>query len=155
MSNWQPVLLNLVQSGRKIDAVKLWAKVRGVGLEPALHEMEEVYSLRRPFPTGDEYPDVRDEVLSFYVSQPWLERGRTMNITDLAQAIATETGEHYRMYLMNLRRLYQDRRIATSGEWKAPILSIDSHEVPEDCIDLLAWMRRVGIELDALLACAG
>lgn len=154
MSNWRPVLLELVQAGAKVDAVKLWAKVRGIDLEPALYEMDDVFSLRRPFPDGDEYPDLPDDILSSYRSEPWRERGRTMNIIDLAQAIAVETGEHYRMYLMRLRRLYQDRRIVTSGEWKRPILSIDGHEVPEDCADLLAWMDQVGIRLNALVACA-
>lgn len=151
MSNWQPVLLRLVQDGRKVDAVKLWATVRSISLERAFHEMDDVFSLRRPFPTGDEYPDISSDILSFYESEPWRERGRTMTIIDLAQEIASRTGAHYRTYLIGLRRLYQEARIVTSGEWKASILSIDDHEVPGDCSGFLTRMRQVGVNLNELL----
>ena len=66
MSNWRPVLLSLVQADRKVDAVKLWSHVRGIDLEHALHEMDDVYAYRRPFPDGIEYPDLSDDVLSLY-----------------------------------------------------------------------------------------
>jgi hypothetical protein len=152
MSNWHPVLLQLFQSRRKADASKLWAKVRAIGFEPALYEMDDMFSWRRPFPIGDEYPDLPVDVLSSYRSEPWRERGRTLNIIDLARAIAAETGEHYRMYLMILRRMYRDRRIVTSGHWDAPILTVDEHEVPNDCTDLLSWLDRLGIKLNTLTA---
>lgn len=66
MSNWRPVLLALVQGDRKVDAVKLWATVRGIDLETAMHEMDDVYAHRVPFPDGSEHPDVSNHVLSLY-----------------------------------------------------------------------------------------
>lgn len=66
MSNWQPVLLSLVQSGRKVDAIKLWRTVRGIDFERAMHEIDDVCSYRRSFPDASEHPDLPDEVLSVY-----------------------------------------------------------------------------------------
>ena len=66
MSNWRPLLQRLVQSGAKVDAIKLWREVRGIDFERAMHEIDDVCAYRRPFPDGSEHPDVPHEVLSFY-----------------------------------------------------------------------------------------
>ena len=66
MSNWQPLLLQLVQADAKVDAVKLSAKVRAIDLEHALHEMDDVFSYRRLFPDSNDHPDRPDHVLAFF-----------------------------------------------------------------------------------------
>ena len=102
----------LIQKDRRIYAVKLPRLVFYRNASRTSHSQ----SCRPIYPTIGAILCMTRMAFGVPRNEPWRECGRPMNIIHLAQAIEANGGEHYRSYLMGLRRMYRDGRIVTSAK---------------------------------------